>query len=248
MKRFTIGLIVGALGAVLLLLLVGQIPTTGLEMVDKQQVVHRLPLWEKASHFYLRHRELERMAEAASGGETDPARRVLKIMEWTRSIIQPLPPDWPLIDDHVSYIVHRRHGKDYQVAEVFTTLTTYTGNPGRWWRATPLGGGPRIDLSFVQSEKGWWVFDVRHGTWFETPSGQIATVADFQHPEALHIHSSAPEVLNGVPYMDYFWDVEGVFKRSMSRAHGQMPWPRLLMLLGLEPNDGDWHPAGSADP
>jgi hypothetical protein len=48
--------------------------------------------------------------------------------------------------------------------------------------------------------------------------------------------------LNGTPYLDYFKDLNRVWKRSFSRARGQMPWHRLLMELRLEPDDGDWSP------
>lgn len=152
MKRFTIGLIVGALGAVLLLLLVGQIPTKGFEGVDDRIIVHEMPLWEKAAKFYIRHREFRQWAEKAAGGETDPQRRVLRLMEWTRSQVKPIPPGLPLVDDHISHIVLRRYGNDGQLSELFTALTTYTGNEGRWWEASsPPGASARAILCFIES-------------------------------------------------------------------------------------------------
>ena len=90
MKRFLLGATAGATGVVLLALLVGQIPTTGLEGVDGRMVVHRMPLWEKAAKFYIRHREFRQRAEEAAGGEADPQRRVLRLMEWTRNVVKPI--------------------------------------------------------------------------------------------------------------------------------------------------------------
>lgn len=249
MKRFSIGLIAGALSAALLVALVGQIPTTGLEGVDDRMIVHRMPLWEKATKFYLRHREFQRWAEEAAGGEPDPQRRVLRLMEWTRSQVKPIPSGLPLVDDHISHVVLRHYGNDGQLAEVFTALATYTGHEGRWWEGVPPpGASARAILCFIESGDKWWVLDVWNGGWFETPSGQIATIEDFKNPERLRQRGHAPELLGGVPYISYFQDVQGVFMHSFSRARGQMPWPRLLMLLGLAPEDGSWHPAGFPDP
>ncbi|MBM4132943.1 MAG: hypothetical protein FJ245_04160 [Nitrospira sp.] len=238
MKRFSTGLIVGALGAVLFLFLVGQIPTTGLEGVDDRMIVHRMPLWEKATKFYIRHREFQQWAEEAASGETDPQRRVLRLMEWTRSQVKPIPTGFPFVDDHISHIVLRHYGNDGQLSEVFTALTTYTGNEGRWEAYRLPGAKGRVALCFVKSNGKWWVFDVWNGGWFETESGQIATIDDFKHPERLRQRGQAPELLGGVSYISYFQDVQGVFRRSFSRARGQMPWHRFLMVIGLEPEDG----------
>lgn len=95
-----------------------------------------------------------------------------------------------------------------------------------------------MSLCFIESGGKWWVLDVWNGGWFETPSGQIATMEDFKHPEQLRQRGQAQELLGGVPYLSYFQDVDRVFMRSFSRARGQMPWHRLLMVLGLEPSDG----------
>lgn len=249
MKRFSIGLIVGALGAGLLLFLVGQIPTIGLEAVDDRMIVHRMPLWEKAAKFYIRHREFRQWAEEAAGGETDPQRRVLRLLEWTRSQVKPIPQGQPLVDDHISHIVLRHYGNDGQLAEVFTALAAYTGNEGRWWEASsPPGASARAILCFIESGGKWWVLDVWNGGWFETESGQIATIEDFKHPERLRQRGYASELLGGAPYISYFQDIERVFMRSFSRARGQMPWHRLLMVIGLEPDDENWRPSGSSNP
>ncbi len=205
MKRFLLGAIAGAAGVVLLALLVGQIPTSGLEAVDDRIIVHRMPLWEKAAKFYIRHREFRQWAEEAAGGETYPQRRVLRLMEWTRNVVKPIPSGLPLIDDHISHIVLRHYGNDGQLAEVFTALATYTGNEGRWHWANPL---ERVKesfcLSFVISERGRMVFDVTNGGWYETLAGNITTIEDFRHPEQLYRRGQAPETLNGTPSLTIF--------------------------------------------
>ncbi|MEK6525593.1 MAG: hypothetical protein AABZ22_01845, partial [Nitrospirota bacterium] len=104
---------------------------------------------------------------------------------------------------------------------------------------SPKDAKRAVCLSLVESEGGWWVLDVWNGGWFETVEGKIAAVQDFQQPEALRQRGQAPEVLNGTPYLDYFQDLDQVWKRSFSRARGQMPWHRLLMLLHVEQEDSD---------
>ncbi|MFM8550962.1 MAG: hypothetical protein ACKOCD_01385 [Nitrospiraceae bacterium] len=248
MKRFWAGVLAGAAGLLLVVALVGLIPTTGLEGVDDRMIIHRMRLWEKAAKFYIRHREFQRLAEEAAGGETDPQRRALRLMEWTRSQVKPISQGMPFVDDHILHIVLRHYGNDGQLSEVFTALTKYTGNEGRWEAYRPPRAKARVALCFVESNGQWWVLDVWNGGWFETPSGRIASIEDFKHPEQLRRRGSAPEVLEGTPYLDYFRDAERIFQRSFSRARGQMPWPRLLMWLGLEPEDGEWHPAGVSNP
>lgn len=237
MKPFVRGFLAGAGGLLILLVMVGHVLTTGFKGVDDTVSVHQMPFWEKTAKFYLRHVEFERWAKEAAGEETDPQRRVLKLMDWTMKNVRHIPPGWPLIDDHISHNVLRHYGNDGQLAEVFTAFTTYTGNEGRWEAYHPPGAKERVALSFVESEDGWWVFDLWNGGWFETPSGRIATIDDFRHPEQLRRHGQAPEVLNGTPYLDYYRDLDRVFQRSFSRARGQMPWHRLLMVLGLETGD-----------
>lgn len=234
-KPFLIGIATGCGVLVLIILLVGSIPTQSLEGVDDSLKIHRMPLWEKIARFYLRHQDLKRMVAGAAQGETDPQRRALKLLDWTRKTVRQIPPEFPLVDDHISHIVLRHYGNAGQMAEVFTTLTTYAGNEGRWeWHAPP-GAREAVVLSFVQSEEGWWVFDISNGGWFETASGQIATITDFKRPETLQRRGVAPEALAGTPYLAYFQDLEAVWKRSFSRAHGQTPWHRLLIETGLEP-------------
>jgi hypothetical protein len=224
-------------GVLLAVVLVGMIPTGSRQGIDGNLIVHRIPLWQKAANFYLRHVEFERWARDAAGGEADPQRRVLRLMDWTVKQVQHRPPELPFVDDHISHIVLRHYGNAGQQAEVFTALTTYTGNEGRWWTFTPQDAKRRLTLSFVRSDDGWWVFDLWHETWFETPEGRIATVVDFQQPERLIRHGRAPDMLEGTPYLAYYRDLDPVLARSFSRARGQMPWPRLLMALGLE-SDG----------
>ncbi len=233
LKPFLAGMAAGAGLLVALVMLLGSIPSYTLEGVDDQLKLHRIPLWEKAVTFYLRHRHLERMVAEAVQGETDPERRVLKLLEWTRKAVHPQPPGLPLVDDHISHIVLRRYGNESQLAEVFTALTTYAGYEGRWGWYTPPGASEAVVLSFVRSDRGWWVFDVRNGGWFETDSGHIATVADFRRPEALHRRGPAPGALRDTPYLTYFLNLDAVWKRSFSRAQGQTPWHRLLSGTGL---------------
>lgn len=239
MKRFIAGFATGSATILILIVVIGAVPTESREAENGAVVTHRLPLWEKVTWFYLRHVELERTARVVAGGETDPQRRVLKLMEWTRKTVRHIPPGLPLVDDHISHIVHRRYGNAGQLAEVFTALTTYTGNDGRWKGYSPPGTKERVYLSFVASDAGWWVFDVWNGIWFETASGDIATIKDFQRPETLRRRGHAPTAISTIPYSAYYQDLEAVFRGSFSRARGQMPWHRLLMLVGLEPPESN---------
>lgn len=243
LKPFLVCMAAGCIAVAILVMLLDFIPCKSSEAVGSEESKIDLSCGEKAIRFWLRHRDLKRMVAEASQGETDPQRRVLNLLEWTRKTVRPVPLGLPVIDDHIPYVVLRRYGTEYQLAEVFTTLAFYAGHESRWDRYTPSGADAAVALSFVRSERSWWVFDVRNGGWFETRSGKIATINDFSHPEQLRRRGQAPEVLNGTPYLDYFKDLDRIWKRSFSRARGQMPWHRLFMELGLEPDDSHWSPS-----
>lgn len=108
-----------------------------------------MSLWEKAAKFYIRHLEFQQLAEEAAGGETIPQRRVLWLMDWTRSQVKPIPPGMPFVDDHILHIVLRHYGNDGQLSEVFTALATYTGNEGRWVGSLQASGSQRASGSLL---------------------------------------------------------------------------------------------------
>lgn len=235
MTRFMAGFAAGCAVLVTAAILLAHLPVTSREGVDDTVKDHRIALWEKVARFLVRHAEFQRMVEEAASGEADPQRRVLRLMDWTRRQVRLQPSDLPLIDDHISHIVLRHYGNEGQMAEVCTALTTYTGNDGRWAWSNDPHKGARLALCFIKADEGWWVFDILHGAWFERPDGKIATVEDFRDKERLRIRGQAPESYGGVPYRDFFIEVEKVWQRGFSRAPGQIPWHRLLMVLGLEP-------------
>ncbi|MEK6617217.1 MAG: hypothetical protein AABY90_00820, partial [Nitrospirota bacterium] len=80
MKQFMAGFASGCGAVLVVILVIGMVPTVSLEGVGARLKTHRIPLWEKAAKFYLRHVEFERWANEAAGGEADPQRRVLKLM------------------------------------------------------------------------------------------------------------------------------------------------------------------------
>jgi hypothetical protein len=218
---------------VLALLAVSFIPADTKQGVDESLHIQRIPLAVKAVRFYGRHLELNQMLAEATADETDPERRLLRLLAWTQRMVRPQPPDRPVLDDHISHIVHRQYGTDGQRAEVFTALAYYDGHEARWAHYTPPGATQRIVLSFVKSGPDWWVFDVTNGGWFETPAGHIAAIQDFHHPASLRPRGAASAMLDGLPYLAYFQDLDRVHARSFSRAPGQTPWHRFLIEAGL---------------
>lgn len=141
MKRRWIKPFLAGMAAVFgLFLLMDYIPCKkSREAMGSEQTEIAFSCGEKAIRFWLRHRDLKRMVAEASQGETDPQRRVLNLLEWTRKTVRPVPPGLPVIDDHIPYVVLRRYGAEYQLAEVFTTLAFYAGHEARWDWYTPPG-------------------------------------------------------------------------------------------------------------
>ena len=189
--------------------------------VNFQVSEKQMPLYAKAIAFLHRDIQYRLLAREITAGVRGEPERVRAIFMWTRTHIQPTPKEWTVVDDHVLNIIIRGHGLGDQMADVFTTLTTYAGMPG-FWRPGP------VVFSFVRVEGRWAVFDVANGVSFTDGSGQFLDAEELlRHPE--HAQAIAgPGTPGGVPYR---WHVErlGAFQvPEVLRAEQQMPWHRLV--------------------
>lgn len=224
------GLALGALWA----LSMAQVTTR--QGVNFQLSVREIPLYAKAIAFLHRDVEYGLLArEITTGLHTDPE-RVRAIFAWTRSHIRRTPKDWPVLDDHVLNIIIRGHGLDDQMADVFTTLTTYAGLPA-FWRPGP------VVFSFVRVDGRWAVFDVANGLAFTDASGAFLDAEELlRHPERAQAVAGSLSP-GGVPYRRYVERLGAFTVPEVLRAEQQRPWPRLLVEIRRALH---WRPAASA--
>jgi hypothetical protein len=155
------------------LVIVASMPTTARVGVDYEIHERSLPLYQKAIAFL--HRDIEMRATAASivGDTADPEERALKLLEWTARNVRPVPPGFPVIDDHPYSIVLRGYGTDDQAATVLANLAAYSGLPALRAFAPNGTGGHRAFVA-IAIDGDWRIFDAR-GVAFRSPDGRLAS-------------------------------------------------------------------------
>lgn len=202
-------------------------PVTTRQGVDFTVSVHRLPLYLKAFEFMDRHYQYRDVARQVTAGLSSDRERVVRLFEWTRQQIRPTPPGFPVIDDHILHIIIRGYGQGDQVADVFTTLSTYAGVPA-FWRVVKGGTKrARLVLCFARVDGRWAMFDIANDLIFADPEGQLLDVHQLiDHPDLVHAtsHALAP---GGVPYEQFVAQLKPFSVPQVLRAEKQMPLPRV---------------------
>jgi len=187
----------------------------------------KIPLYVKGLAFLHRHEQYRVLAQQITRGLESDHERVLAIFEWTRQHIRLTPSDVPVMDDHVLHIIIRGHGLDDQIADVFTTLSTYAGTPAFWQTLKVPQARAGVVVSFVKVEGRWRVFDVSRGFIFRDRSGALATPQDIAgHPELIAAVAGDAR-LGEMPYTECFGSLASFNAPRPLRAELQQPWPRL---------------------
>ena len=187
---------------------------------------HTLPLYVKWLDFLDRHEQYNLLARDITRGLATDQDRVLAVFAWTRQHILKTPAGWPIVDDHVWHIIVRGHGVEDQMADVFTTLTTYAGVPAFWKALHVNGRTGGVVFSFAKIEKRWVVVDVPRGLVFRNARDELAGVDELMaHPEIVTSIAGAIRP-GGLPYQFYVNALEPFEAPRPSRAELQMPGPR----------------------
>lgn len=204
-------------------------PVTTRQAVDYRVHEITLPLGVKVSEFLLRDYWYRRLAKEIAPAGQPVEERLAKILAWTQANIRPIPPGWPVMDDHIYYTLIRGYGVDEQRADVFTTLSSYAGIPAFWAVVKTEAESPeRLILSFAKIEGRWTVWDVDRGISFRMEDGSLASVSDLSaHPE--WSRPSGGEIQHqGRPYADFLrLGLPHFFVPPTLRPEKQMRWPRL---------------------
>jgi hypothetical protein len=204
-------------------------PSTTRQGLNFAVSTHHIPRYVKVLDFLHRDAHYRLLAKEITAGAQSDRERVLVVFEWTRHNIRPTPRGWPVIDDHIWHIIIRGHGLADQMADVFTTLSTYAGVPAHWKVLTAPGRNEKLILSFARVEEQWAVLDVWHGLAFADAGGRFMSAEAFAaDPAAAEtVAARAGIQASYAPYMSSsFLEVP----RTL-RARLQMPWPRLTFEL-----------------
>lgn len=210
-------------------------PSTTKQGIDYVVSTRKLPLYVKVLDFLDRDANYRVVAKSITAGMVTDQLRAMAIFEWTRTNIRSVPPDFPVVDDHIWHIIVRGHGADDQKADVFTTLLTYAGVPAYWIFLEYEGR--RLPISFVRVSGTWRVYDVANGFIFRNRQGEPATVEEVVGDPALVKAVGDRYPYKGLPYTIYFRDFRPPVVPDILRAELQMFLPRLLFemkrLVGL---------------
>lgn len=164
------------------------LPTTIRQGINHEVRPVRIPLGVKAVEFLLRDYHYRRLSSELTAGLSAPEARAAALFEWTHRQIRRTPPDWPIVDDHIANIIIRGYGEDDQMADVFTTLTTYAGAPAFWKELGSDSDEHRLILSFVHLQGRWTVWDVEAGVVLRDRAGRLVGVGELdKDPEVLEL-------------------------------------------------------------
>ena len=205
------------------------IPTTTRQAVDNHVISRTIPLYVKAIDFVQRHYQYRLLVARICPDQAMQVTCVGRLFDWTHANIRATPGDWPLVDDHVLNIVIRGHGRDWQKALVFTTLSTYAGVPAFIHRIRESGRRGDLVLSFVRLDGRWIPFDVEHHVRFADANGRLADVDMLIHDPAVVDRATNGILPNKLRYSDFISSRTLVPFPAPAWLHAdlQRPWPRI---------------------
>ena len=199
----------------------------------------KMPLYIKAMEFLSRHYEYQRITREIIGGCNSDEEKVLAILIWTHSNIRPTPSGFPVTDDHILNIIIRGYGSADQSQDVFTNLCTYAGFPSFFMRAFTEDRRAYHVLSFVMLNGKWRVFDAYNKIFFQTRTGEIASIEDLTGDKSIIEDSDmANKLYMGIPYKEFYYGLKPIRIFTTLRPGKQMPLKRVIFeikrVLGME--------------
>jgi hypothetical protein len=143
-------------------ILIFNIPVTTRQGIDGELFVRKIPLYAKTCGFLYRDYQYKALSRQITSDIENDTDKVRAIYDWTIANIRKVPEGFPGVDDHIWDIIVRRYGCSDQLADVFTTLTSYAGYEAFWKKLRLAGIGGGLVLSFVKIDNKWRIFDVYH--------------------------------------------------------------------------------------
>jgi len=194
----------------------------------RYRYVH-MPLYVKWTQFLARHYEYTRLAREITVDCKNDKEKALAILIWTSENIKYIPAGMNIHDDHILNIIIRGYGVSEQFQDVFTTLCTYAGLPAYFVKVRDKTHAIEYALSLVKINGEWRVFDAYYGVYFKLPNGEFASVDDIIAGSPMDREGQrAPEMIRGVPYKEFYYDLQPVARPMTLRAERQMPIPRIF--------------------
>lgn len=206
-------------------------PTTTRYGVNYRWSSKRIPLFEKMVNFVSRDLQLRRLAGEVAGGAASEEQKVLTIFAWVVRNVQPTPPGFPVVDDHVLHILIRGYGAADQRTEALAVLASYNGMPATAATVSIPDTRALLVLALVQVKGRIAVFDVDHELVFRNEAGQLADLDDIARAPSLVTNVVRGISIYGVPYERYVAGFRDL-RPAYSRMEQQKPWPRIKFEVG----------------
>ena len=189
-----------------------------------------LPLYLKLLNFYDRHFNYKWLTNRITGHLNTKEEKIFKLFQWTHETIRQQPSDLPIMDDHVWNVYVRGYGVSDNFHDLFTTLCNYAGAEGFFLPIYIENSTKRINLSFINIERGWVVFDPYNGIYFENKAGDWATTLEIKK-QNWKTAKLKPNDISEPYYKPYLEVLPEIKKIGFTRANTQSPLNRLKLQL-----------------
>lgn len=191
----------------------------------------KIPLYLKLLDFFDRHYNYKALAARVTSQATTDEQRVFNLFEWTYGNIRPQPKGFPVMDDHVWYIIVRGYGAGEQSSDVFTTLCNYAGFHATYaWIRSSIKKD-EIALCFVKVRDRWLVFDEYRGAYFRNKEGKFADVEDLKNGDYSAGYLAAAMAAD-FDYKEYFENIVPIKYGNFTRGDKQSPLRRFAFEVG----------------
>lgn len=225
MKRFFIYFLV-IIFMVTIVILVLNINATTQKGINYQWRSIKLPLYLKILDFFDRHYNYRQLVKSIIADAKTDEERVMKIFEWTYKNLKKSPDGFPVVDDHVWYIIVRGYGESDQLCDVFTTLCNYADIEAFYLLVSTADRKKRIPLGFVKLSRKWYIFDPYRGVYFKKPEGGLADIDFIKSNNSWIIETKGSE--SNIDYSIYFQSLPMIKKNVLNRANIQSPFNRII--------------------
>ncbi len=197
-------------------------------------VVHtiRLPLYIKFIEFIDRDYQYKTIARAIIKDCKTDNEKVLAIFYWTRNNIKKgIPSGFPIIDDHVLNIIIRGYGTADQIADVFTTLSSYAGYPAVMYNLyLPDNPEHGLCISAVYLQGKWRLMDAYNGLYFINKNNTIASIDDIIANPNL-IEKTIDKSIDKIKYLNMYKNLKPIKEIKTTKAELQMPIKRIIFAI-----------------
>lgn len=196
------------------------------QCINFQCATIKIPLYLKLLGFLDRHYNYKRLVAGILKGAATQEEKAVNLFAWTSNNIKKAPEGFPIVDDHVWYIIVRGYGASDQSSDVFVTLCNYAGLKAFYRIVYTKDRKSAIVLSFVELGGKWAVFEPYNGVYFENNSGLPASVGDIKSNnwKARNISGTGGDI----DYGKYFENLPDNIHKGFSRAEMQSPLKRIF--------------------